>query len=160
MKKIIVISTIFFLFFSCDSKSVNIFEIGLPNETIENKKFDINDYKNKSILLNFWFPSCPPCVYELEILNEINKELDSTSIIGVQVLGLDTQDDGVKMFQNKKILYKSIVDNGDYLVQNFEITVFPTTILFDNKGDEIKRWIGIIDKEKVKKEIASLQTNE
>jgi len=160
MKKIIVISTIFFLFFSCDSKSVNIFEIGLPNETIENKKFDINDYKNKSVLLNFWFPSCPPCVYELEILNEINKELDSTSIIGVQVLGLDTQDDGVKMFQNKKILYKSIVDNGDYLVQNFEITVFPTTILFDNKGDEIKRWIGIIDKEKVKKEIASLQTNE
>ncbi|MBI63066.1 MAG: hypothetical protein CL775_03505 [Chloroflexi bacterium] len=160
MKKIIVISTIFFLFFSCDSKSVNIFEIELPNETIENKKFDINDYKNKSVLLNFWFPSCPPCVYELEILNEINKELDSTSIIGVQVLGLDTQDDGVKMFQNKKILYKSIVDNGDSLVQNFEITVFPTTILFDNKGDEIKRWIGIIDKEKVKKEIASLQTNE
>jgi thiol-disulfide isomerase/thioredoxin len=160
MKKIIVISTIFFLFFSCDSKSVNIFEIELPNETIENKKFDINYYKNKSVLLNFWFPSCPPCVYELEILNEINKELDSTSIIGVQVLGLDTQDDGVKMFQNKKILYKSIVDNGDSLVQNFEITVFPTTILFDNKGDEIKRWIGIIDKEKVKKEIASLQTNE
>jgi thiol-disulfide isomerase/thioredoxin len=160
MKKIIVISTIFFLFFSCDSKSVNIFEIELPNETIENKKFDINDYKNKSVLLNFWFPSCPPCVYELEILNEINKELDSTSIIGVQVLGLDTQDDGVKMFQNKKILYKSIVDNGDSLVQNFEITVFPTTILFDNKGDEIKRWIGIVDKEKVKKEIASLQTNE
>tara|TARA_B100001105_G_scaffold226469_1_gene196511 strand:+ start:239 stop:721 length:483 start_codon:yes stop_codon:yes gene_type:complete len=160
MKKIIVISTIFFLFFSCDSKSVNIFEIELPNETIENKKFDINYYKNKSVLLNFWFPSCPPCVYELEILNELNKELDSTSIIGVQVLGLDTQDDGVKMFQNKKILYKSIVDNGDSLVQNFEITVFPTTILFDNKGDEIKRWIGIIDKEKVKKEIASLQTNE
>ena len=160
MKKIIVISTIFFLFFSCDSKSVNIYEIELPNETIDNKKFNINDYKNKSVLLNFWFPSCPPCVYELEILNEINKELDSTSIIGVQVLGLDTQDDGVKMFQNKKILYKSIVDNGDSLVQNFEITVFPTTILFDNKGDEIKRWIGIIDKEKVKKEIASLQTNE
>ena len=103
MKKIIVISTIFFLFFSCDSKSVNIFEIELPNETIENKKFDINDYKNKSVLLNFWFPSCPPCVYELEILNEINKELDSTSIIGVQVLGLDTQDDGVKMYKNMKI---------------------------------------------------------
>ena len=129
-------------------------------KTIENKKFDINDYKNKSVLLNFWFPSCPPCVYELAILNEINKELDSTSIIGVQVLGLDTKDDGVKMFQNKKIQYKSIVDDGDYLVQNFEITVFPTTILFDHKGDEIKRWIGIIDKEKVKKEIASLQTNE
>ena len=71
MKKIIVISTIFFLFFSCDSKSVNIYEIELPNETIDNKKFNINDYKNKSVLLNFWFPSCPPCVYELEILNEI-----------------------------------------------------------------------------------------
>ena len=64
------------------------------------------------------------------------------------------------MFQNKKIQYKSIVDDGDYLVQNFEITVFPTTILFDHKGDEIKRWIGIIDKEKVKKEITSIQTNE
>jgi thiol-disulfide isomerase/thioredoxin len=160
MKKIIVISTIFFLFFSCDSKSVNIFEIELPNETIENKTFDINDYKNNLVLLNFWFPSCPPCVYELEILNEINKELDSTSIIGVQVLGLDTQDDGIKMFKNKKIQYKSIVDNENYLVQNLEITVFPTTILFDTKGDEIKRWIGIIDKEKVKKEIASVQTNE
>ena len=46
MKKIIVISTIFFLFFSCDSKSVNIYEIELPNETIDNKKFNINDYKN------------------------------------------------------------------------------------------------------------------
>ena len=73
------------------------------------------------------------------------------------MLGLDTKDDGIKMLKNKNILYPSVADEKDEIVLDLNITAFPTSILFNEKGKEIKRWIGIINEEDVEKQLQEIR---
>ena len=140
----------------CDNQSekANLSQIVFPETTIDNKNFNIENYSGKNILINFWFPSCPPCIYELDILDDIHKKYDSVGVIGIQVLGLDNKEDGKKMLEKKEISYKSIADESDVIIDLLQINVFPTTILFDTNGNEINRWVGIIDEQIVSKKIS------
>ena len=107
-------------------------------------------------MINFWFPSCPPCVYELEILKKIDADFEKTQVVGIQILGLDTKEDGLKMLKDKKIHYPSVADEKDEIVLDLDITAFPTTILFNKNGEEVKRWIGIIDEKVVEKKLLEI----
>ena len=42
-------------------------------------------------------------------------------------------------------------------VLDLNITAFPTSILFNEKGKEIKRWIGIINEEDVEKQLQEIR---
>jgi thiol-disulfide isomerase/thioredoxin len=41
---------------------------------ISGKNYSSIDLQNKVVFINFWFTHCSPCLAELAILNEINKE--------------------------------------------------------------------------------------
>jgi len=137
-------------------KNIQLDEISFPENTINGDPFNISNFKEKNILLNFWFPSCPPCVYELEILKKIDDDFEGTQVIGIQMLGLDTKEDGIRMLKNKNILYPSVADEKDEIVLYLDITAFPTSILFNKKGEEVKRWIGIIDEKVVEKKLLEI----
>mgnify|MGYP001181078638 FL=1 len=136
-----------------DYKKLNLQEISFPKSSIDNKSFDIKTYNDEILLINFWFPSCPPCIYELDILNRLNNNYDSVNVLGIQALGLDTKEDGFLMMEKKGVSYKSIADENESIMNQLKINVFPTTILYDQKGNEIKRWIGIIDEDVVAEKI-------
>lgn len=155
----LLLSIVFVIVIGCDNQSekANIGQIVFPKTTIDNNNFNIENYSGKNILINFWFPSCPPCIYELDILDDINKKYDSVGVIGVQVLGLDNKEDGKNMLEKKNISYKSVADESDVIIDLLQINVFPTTILFDKNGNEINRWIGIIDEQIVSKKISEIE---
>jgi len=164
-KNISLILILFFSLFACSynndldkeiySKS-NISEITFPNNSIDGKSFEIKTYNNENLLINFWFPSCPPCIYELDILNRLDNNYDSINVLGIQALGLDTKEDGTLMLNKKGITYKSIADENENIMSQLKINVFPTTILYDQNGDEVQRWIGIIDEDVVAEKISEL----
>lgn len=155
----LLLSIVFVIVIGCDNQSekATISQIVFPKTTIDNNNFNIENYSGKNILINFWFPSCPPCIYELDILDDINKKYDSVGVIGVQVLGLDNKEDGKNMLEKKNISYKSVADESDVIIDLLQINVFPTTILFDKNGDEINRWIGIIDEQIVSNKISEIE---
>ena len=155
----LLLSIVFVIVIGCDNQSekATIGQIVFPKTTIDNNNFNIENYSGKNILINFWFPSCPPCIYELDILDDINKKYDSVGVIGVQVLGLDNKEDGKNMLEKKNISYKSVADESDVIIDLLQINVFPTTILFDKNGDEINRWIGIIDEQIVSNKISEIE---
>ena len=136
-----------------DYKKLNLQEISFPKSSIDNKSFEIESYNNEILLINFWFPSCPPCIYELDILNRLDNNYDSVNVLGIQALGLDTKKDGFLMMEKKGVSYKSIADEDENIMNQLKINVFPTTILYDKKGNEVQRWIGIIDEEVVAEKI-------
>ena len=61
------------------------------------------------------------------------------------------------MLEKKNISYKSVADESDAIIDLLQINVFPTTILFDKNGDEINRWIGIIDEQIVSNKISEIE---
>ena len=127
----LLLSIVFVIVIGCDNQSekANIGQIVFPKTTIDNNNFNIENYSGKNILINFWFPSCPPCIYELDILDDINKKYDSVGVIGVQVLGLDNKEDGKNMLEKKNISYKSVADESDAIIDLLQINVFPTLSL-------------------------------
>ena len=60
----LLLSIVFVIVIGCDNQSekATIGQIVFPKTTIDNNNFNIENYSGKNILINFWFPSCPPCI--------------------------------------------------------------------------------------------------
>ena len=71
----IFFSLSFLILLSCsqDLNKSNFYDLPFSNQTIFEDEIDFSSFENNNILLNFWFPSCPPCVYELEILDKLTQ---------------------------------------------------------------------------------------
>ena len=56
----------------------------------------LSDYTGRPVVINFWFPSCPPCRLQTVALEGAFQTYKSNGVefIGVQLLEIDSVDDG------------------------------------------------------------------
>jgi len=99
--------------------------------TLTDKNFQ-QQTKNKVVLVDFWAEWCAPCKMMAPVLNEVAGDLTGSSHVGK--LNIEQ--------------YKSIA-------QQFNVRSIPTLILFKN-GKEVKRFVGIKQKDFLLKEIKSV----
>ena len=113
----------------------------------KNSKLNINDYKGKLILLNFWASWCAPCKKEmpsLDLLQE-NENLNNLRIFPINV-GQDNIEKASKFFKDLDIKNLRIYfDSPITLAKKFRLRGIPTTILINKSGEEFARIIGSID---------------
>ncbi len=81
-------------------------------------------------LIDFWAPWCGPCRMVAPILEELDKE-----------------------YAGKLKICKVNVDNDRALAQSLRIVSIPTLILYKD-GEEQKRIVGAVAKEKIAKEVS------
>ncbi|WP_158868320.1 TlpA family protein disulfide reductase [Maribellus comscasis] len=93
----------------------------------------------KLTVLDFWATWCKPCVSSIPKINALYHQFSNE---GVAFVGVNT--DGprnqakVKPFANSlNIEYPVVLDPDLELVNEFNITVFPSLIVLDSKGDEV-----------------------
>ena len=122
----------------------------------------LSQFEGQPIVLNFWFPSCPPCVAEMpdfEKAYQKHKD-DGLKMIGVQLLGLDTAEDGQKFVQDLNVNYMLGPDRqGDTsgeILKNYQIQGFPTTIFIDKDHNVIRTWSGALNLEKLEELIQEI----
>ena len=128
--------------FACNIESTNqpiqkkipTFSINSLDKTT---KISIDQYKNTPIVLNFWYPSCPPCKIEISYLQQLYEELDgSVQFIGVQQIGIDSPQDGLIFIEENGITYPIGIGTSETLL-DYKISSYPTTIFID-KNHKIK----------------------
>ena len=58
----------------------------------QGETFRLSDAQGRPVILNFWFPSCPPCVAEMPDIDAAFKahKSDGIEVVGIQLVGLDT----------------------------------------------------------------------
>ena len=96
------------------------------------QKININEYKGKLLLLNFWAVWCEPCKEEMPSLDKLqaNPELDKIN----------------KFFEDLNIKsFEPYFDPPTTLAKKFSLRGVPTTILINKEGQEIARIMGSID---------------
>lgn len=126
-------------------------------ETINLSQFD-----GEPVVLNFWFPSCPPCVAEMPDFEAAYQKHKSAGLrmIGIQLLGLDTAEDGQKFVENLDVNYMLGPDRqGDSsgeILKNYQIQGFPTTIFIDRDQNIVRTWSGALNLEKLEELIAEI----
>jgi len=99
--------------------------------TLTDKNFQ-QQTKNKVVLVDFWAEWCAPCKMMAPVLNEVAGDLTGSSHVG-----------------------KLNIEQYKSMAQQFNVRSIPTLILFKN-GKEVKRFVGIKQKDFLLKEIKSV----
>ena len=111
------------------------------------QKININEYKGKVLLLNFWAVWCEPCKEEMPSLDKLqaNPELDKIKIFPINI-GKETLDKVNKFFEDLKIKnFEPYFDPPTTLAKKFSLRGVPTSILINKEGQEFARIIGSIN---------------
>lgn len=118
----------------------------------------ISDLEGQPIVMNFWFPSCPPCVAEMPDLERVYQKhkSDGVEFIGVQLVGLDTVEDGKQFVSDMGITYPVGADEDGSIVQAYGITGFPTTVFIDRNQGIARKWSGVLNEEKLEELVAEI----
>ena len=73
----------------------------ITGETFAHGEFSLELNEGKPVLVNFWFPSCPPCKAELPDLQAAYEEYgDQVAFIGIQQLGVDAPASGAAFLED------------------------------------------------------------
>ena len=114
---------------------------------INQKNVNLDDFKGKLVILNFWATWCAPCKLEMPSLDNLqsNSKLNNLEIFPINI----GQEDALKSktffkelnIQNLEIYFDAPIT----LAKKFSLRGVPTTILFNKKGEEFARIIGSVD---------------
>ena len=126
------------------------------------KTVTLSQFDGEPVVLNFWFPSCPPCVAEMPDFEKAYQKYkgDGLRMIGVQLLGLDTAEDGQKFVNNLGVNYMLGPDRqGDSsgaILRDYQVQGFPTTIFIDRDHNIVRTWSGALNLEKLEELIQEI----
>jgi thiol-disulfide isomerase/thioredoxin len=111
------------------------------------KKVNLDMFKGKLVLMNFWATWCVPCIEEmpsLDILQSDNR-LGNLVVLPINV-GQEDPSKSDMFFEELNIQNLDIYfDSTITLAKKFSLRGIPTTILFTKDGKEFARIIGSID---------------
>ena len=161
-KKIAKFLTIIFCFIIFSSISQTNEEIPLDNiaineipkpisslifEDFSGNEINLNDYRGKLVIVNFWATWCAPCKKEMPSLDMLYRD---NSFKNLKVFAVNMEQPNKlktkKFFNDIKIKKLEIFfDYNLNFVKEFKLRGVPTTILINKKGEEFARIIGEVN---------------
>lgn len=102
----------------------------------------LEDYKGKTIFLNFWATWCPPCRKEMPDIQKLYETYDTEGEYGVIVLGVaapnygqEGSEEDIRIFlEENEYTYPVLMDEGGALFEAYGIYSYPTTLMIDREG--------------------------
>ena len=117
----------------------------------------LSDLEGKPVVLNFWFPSCPPCVAEMPEFERVfqNHRADGVEFVGVQLVGIDTAKDGQSFVNEVGVTYALGPDEDD-IITKYKVSGFPMTVFIDKEQNIVRRWQGVLNEEKMEEILSEI----
>ena len=118
----------------------------------------LSDLRGRPVVLNFWYPSCPPCRAEMPDLEQAFQAHRGKGVefVGVEELILDTVQDGQDFVDQIGVTYALGADLEGDLIREYGIVGFPTTVFIDRDQKIVRKWTGILNAEKIDELIGDL----
>ena len=114
---------------------------------INQKDINLDDFKGKLVMLNFWATWCAPCKEEMPSLDslQLNTKLNNLKIFPINI-GQEDISKSESFFKELNINNLDIyIDAPITLAKKLSLRGVPTTILFNKEGKEFARILGSID---------------
>jgi thiol-disulfide isomerase/thioredoxin len=154
LKKILLISAIIFIASFASASEINRYILDKPFAAIniqfsdnDNNIHQLNDYKGRVVLLNFWATWCKPCVHEMPALENLSKFMEGK---GIEIVPVSIDFKGVdvvkKFYEEQEISSLPIfVDIKGRAFKEYKLQALPTTLIIDGQGMVVAKVIGEID---------------
>ena len=110
-------------------------------DIFDHQTIDLQRYRGKVVVLNFWATWCPPCKEEIPALKAIqDAHGQDLVVIGVSVF---CSESSTRLFYVEyKVNYPMILGSWDMMGQYGEVKAIPTTFLIDRRGVITQQVIG------------------
>ena len=89
------------------------------------------------MVINFWYPSCPPCRDEMPAFQEVWEEYQGRDVrfIGLFVpQGFDTEVEARQFVDEFGLTFDFATDVRARVAQEYSVQFFPTTYFIDHAG--------------------------
>jgi thiol-disulfide isomerase/thioredoxin len=127
---------------------------------------EMSNRKGAPLLVNFWASWCDPCVEELPDIAVVEARFAAKR---VRVMGVSCDllvESNSRSLRRKvagvlakaKVLYPNFLYSGreDPLLETFKMPgAIPVSILYDERGDEVRRWEGRITLDELEQALPS-----
>jgi len=135
-------------------------------QSLDGHSVSLGSYKGKVVLVNFWATWCEPCKAEIPGLIDFQRQFGEK---GFTILGVAMDDEGKKVVepfvrdqkfdvdgQKVTMNYPILLGNDDVANKFGGIIGFPTSVLISRDGKVIKRVIGLVNLDTLKKDVQGL----
>ena len=106
----------------------------IAGTSIDGSQIDLTAYRGRPVVINFWGPSCPPCVTELPLLAT---KARAHAADGIAILGVLTDDpvDGAQAFATAhEATWPTVIDPGGALKKAYHVLGRPQSFFVDRAG--------------------------
>lgn len=143
------------LIFNNSPKKIENFDI----YDLNGKKYNINEFKNRILIINFWATWCPPCIKEIpELIDLQNKSEEKIKVIFITVDSNPKKIIPRFLKKNNFSNFDVFLDTNFSIAKKLNVKVMPTSLILDLEQKEIIRVEGYIDwtEEKILETITNL----
>jgi len=123
----------FFLFLGCFSKSKEAGTSSLKDvklSSLMGEKIDMDEFKGKTVFINFWATWCKPCIQEMPTIDSAQMLFRNKDVV---FLMASNEDAGkIHKFSNKHTYGFRYVKLEN--LEELNIQALPTTFIFDSDG--------------------------
>lgn len=101
---------------------------------ISGNVIDIDRYKGKYVLLDFWASWCPPCMRSMPLVKEIRKKYPPEELL---IMGINYDTDSTAFtnaVRNEQLNWSQVFDKDNVMMKLFGETALPTWILINKEG--------------------------
>lgn len=105
--------------------------------TFKGEVFRLSDQRGQAVVINFWYPSCPPCRDEMPAFQEVWEEYQGRNVrfIGLFVpQGFDTEVEARQFVDEFGLTFDFATDVRARVAQEYAVQFFPTTYFIDQAG--------------------------
>ncbi|MES2329388.1 MAG: TlpA disulfide reductase family protein [Bacteroidota bacterium] len=103
--------------------------------SLSNKMVKLSDFKDKIIILDFWYKACTPCLNQMLDLQKIHAEYKGKNVV---MIGINTIDDPqrekLEAFLEKRNVASQTVYNGYKIQSAYKAILSPVLYVIDKKG--------------------------
>jgi len=109
------------------------------------KSVNLQDYRGRFVLLNFWATWCSPCLKEMPDLENAYNEMGQEKLV-VLAVGMGESVEKIKAFFNKYgFTFPLLADNRMKITKLYGVRNIPVTYLIDPDGVVLGRALGVRD---------------
>ena len=105
--------------------------------TFAGDQFRLSEQRGRTVVINFWYPSCPPCRDEMPAFQQLweQRQDDNLRILGLFVpQGLDTEVEARQFVDELGLTFDFATDVRAQIAREYAVQYFPTTYFIDPAG--------------------------
>ena len=123
---------------------------------LDGRQIRLAELRGKTVVLDFWATWCPPCEFQIPILNEVYEAYREK---GVEILGISVDTEGadvVRAYVEKHGARYPILMGSESLARSFGAPGFPSLIVVAPDGTIDQVHVGLIEAPALEKAIAEV----